>query len=155
MTLSISTFFLCVSLFSSRLFLLYSLLFSSSVCFFSSLIWKIMTLTKSWSEAVCVTSTPPGVRHVSCNIECINNMSDIFCQHCGRILNAVLNQPDWKYHICHSSRALWEMSAHMGVQEAMWQRPERERERFNMNTEGQKNMLCIWIPLTLYACFSS
>lgn len=51
-------------------------------------------------------------------------MPDIFCQHRRGILNAVLNQTAWKYHTCHSSGALWEISAHVGTREAMWQPSE-------------------------------
>lgn len=52
-------------------------------------------------------------------------MPDIVRQHCRWILNAAFNQKKrGKYHTCHSNRALWEISAHTGAQEAMWHRPE-------------------------------
>ena len=57
------------------------------------------------------------------------------------------SNPSWNIIPVTQSRALWEMSAHMWGGGHAAASGERERESAYEYTQ------CIWIPLTLYACF--
>lgn len=70
------------------------------------------------------------------NIECINNMPDIVCQHCHKILNATLNQNG---NIIPATQA-----GHYGTHQLtlVHRRPFGTVQRAAMNLRGE-NMQCI------------